>query len=155
MDETHEMELRDEHWRKLQPLLLGGDNDPGASGRDNRLFLCAVLWVVSRRAKWSALPPAFGRWQTSYVRFMRWNQADVWRQIAHRVSEEGELQDMLNAIVAFGDGYTQRAAQRRVNKYNKTAYNALLSAAMPSRRRVSGEEKADTDCNWIWQLTHK
>lgn len=155
MRDMHDMDLQDEHWQKLQPLLLGGDNDPGASGRDNRLFLRAVLWVVGRRAKWSALPPAFGRWQTSYVRFMRWNQADVWRQIAQQMNEEGELREMLNAIVAFGDGYTRRAAQRRANKYNKTAYNAMLNSTLPPRRRVSGEEKADADGNWIWQLTHK
>jgi transposase len=155
MYDMHEMDLRDEHWQKLQPLLLGGDSDPGASGRDNRLFLRAVLWVVGRRAKWSALPPAFSRWQTSYVRFMRWNQADVWRQLAQQIAEEGELREMLNAIVAFGDGCTQRAAQRRVNKYNKTAYNAMLSAAIRPRRGVSGEEKTDTNDNWIWQLTHK
>lgn len=155
MYDMHDMDLRDEHWQKLQPLLPGGENDPGASGRDNRLFLRAVLWVVGRRAKWSALPPAFGRWQTAYVRFMRWNQADVWRQMAQQMSEEGELQEMLNAIVAFGDGYTRRAAQRRANKYNKTAYNVMLSAAPSLRRRISGVEKADTDGNWIWQLTHK
>ncbi|WP_211443169.1 transposase [Collimonas humicola] len=149
------MDLRDEHWQKLRPLLLGGDNDPGASGRDNRLFLRAVLWVVGRRAKWSALPPAFGRWQTSYVRFMRWNQADVWRQIAKQVSEDEELREMLNAIVAFGDGYTRRAAQRLINKQNKIAYKALLSGAASSRRCIPGEEKEDADGNWIWQLTHK
>lgn len=155
MHDMHDMDLRDEHWQRLQPLLLGGDNDPGASGRDNRLFLRAVLWVVNRRAKWSALPPAFGRWQTSYVRFMRWNQADVWRQIANQMSEEDELREMLNAIVAFGDGYTQRAAQRLINKHNKIAYRASLSRAASSRRCTSGEEKADADGNWIWQLTHK
>jgi transposase len=151
------MDLREEHWQKLQPLLLGGDNDPGASGRDNRLFLRAVLWVVAAGAKWSALPPGFGRWQTTYVRFMRWNQADIWRQIANDKSVDGELREMLNAVVALGDSYTRRAAQRRVNKCNKIAYSAKLAKALPTRDCVSGKESAKTDAgaNWIWRLTHE
>lgn len=151
------MDLRDEHWHKLQPLLPGGDNDPGASGRDNRLFLSAVLWIVDRRVKWSALPPAFGRWQTSYVRFMRWNQADIWRCLAQQMKQEDELREMLNAIVAFGDAYTRRAEQRRMNKCNKLAYQASLGKAGSARRCPSGVENArePADSNWIWQLTHK
>ncbi|MEO6917662.1 MAG: transposase [Collimonas sp.] len=150
-------ELREEHWQQLQPLLLGGDNDPGVSGRDNRLFFRSVLWVVAERAKWSALPPEFGRWQTSYVRFMRWNQADVWRQMASHLGNGSELRAMLDAIVAFGDGYTRRATQRKTNKNNKIAYCAALAKTTPSRECSSGEEnaKTDMDANWIWRLTHK
>jgi len=148
------MDLRDEQWHKLRPLLPGGENDPGASGRDNRQFLAAVLWVVRKRVKWSALPPAFGRWQTAYVRFMRWNQTDVWRQVANQMRDDVELRELLNTIVAFGDGYTRRAAQRRANKCNKIA---SLAAGLSFRSRTPGEEnaRADGDGNWIWQLTHK
>ncbi|AIY39314.1 Mobile element protein [Collimonas arenae] len=151
------MDLQEKHWQQLQPLLLGGENDPGASGRDNRLFFRAVLWVATRNAKWSALPPEFGRWQTVYVRFMRWNQACVWRQMASEQGIGGELLEMLDVIAAFGDGYTRRAAQRKINRNNRSAYNATLGKATPSRYCPSGEEnaKADADANWIWRLTHK
>ena len=71
------------------------------------------------------------------------------------MSEDEELREMLNAIVALGDGYIRRAAQRPINKQNKIAYKASLSGAALSRRCIPGEEKADADGNWIWQLTHK
>lgn len=152
-----DMELREEYWQKLKPLLLGGDADPGASGRDNRLFLQAILWIVDSRAKWSSLPPEFGRWQTAYVRFMRWNQADIWRQLAHRLSDDSELQKLLEAIVAFGDEYTQRATQRLKNKGNRDAYSSMLENAARQKSRASIEENmmAAAGSNWIWLLTRK
>lgn len=152
-----DMDLREEHWQKLKPLLLGGDADPGATGRDNRLFLQAILWVVESRSKWSALPPEFGRWQTAYVRFMRWNQADIWRQLANRLSDDSELQKTLEAIVAFGDEYTRRATQRLTNKGNRDAYSSMLGKAARQKSCASIEENtmAGAGSNWIWLLTRK
>ncbi|HWW07573.1 transposase [Collimonas sp.] len=151
------MDLREEYWQKLKPLLPGGDADPGASGRDNRLFLQAILWIVKRQSKWSNLPPEFGRWQTSYVRFMRWNQADIWRQLAHHLSDDSELQKLLNPIVAFGDEYTRRAAQRSINKDNRIAYSAMLGRIVPPKAYPLAEENtiANASSNWIWLLTRK
>ncbi|WP_167351330.1 transposase [Collimonas fungivorans] len=151
------MDLREEHWQKLKPLLLGGDADPGATGRDNRLFLQAILWVVASRAKWSALPPEFGRWQTAYVRFMRWNQADIWRQLANCLSDDSELQRMLEAIVAFGDEYTRRASQRLTNKSNRDAYSSMLGKAARQKSCASIEENtiAGAGSNWVWLLNRR
>ena len=33
-------------WAKMEPHCLGKPTDPGRSGRNNRLFLEAVLWIV-------------------------------------------------------------------------------------------------------------
>lgn len=151
------MNLREEHWQKLKPLLLGGEADPGATGRDNRLFLQAILWIVATRSKWSALPPEFGRWQNSYVRFMRWNQADIWRQLANHLSDDSELQKMLDPIVAFGDEYTRRATRRLANKSNRIAYNAKLGGTAQPNTSSKNEENTITNAssNWIWLLTGK
>ncbi|WP_211463348.1 transposase [Collimonas silvisoli] len=151
------MDLREEYWQRLKPLLPGGDADPGATGRNNRLFLQAILWIVESRAKWSALPPEFGRWQTSYVRFMRWNQADIWRQLAHHLKDDSELQKMLGAIVAFGDEYTRRAAQRQANKDNRIAYSSMLGrVAQPKSCSLTEEITiANASPNWVWLLTRK
>ena len=36
----------DAAWEKIGPLLPGKASDPGATAKDNRLFLEAVLWRV-------------------------------------------------------------------------------------------------------------
>ena len=52
----------DAAWEKVAPLLPGKASDPGATARDNRLFLEAVLWRVRTGAPWRDLPGDFGRW---------------------------------------------------------------------------------------------
>jgi putative transposase len=36
--------LNDTQWERIAPELSGKAGDPGSSGRDNRLFIEAVLW---------------------------------------------------------------------------------------------------------------
>jgi len=42
MDETRFV-VSDEVWARMAPLLSGKEGDSGATGRDNRLFVEAVL----------------------------------------------------------------------------------------------------------------
>jgi transposase len=38
--------LTDAQWAKMEPFCLGKVTDRGRSGKDNRLFLEAVLWIA-------------------------------------------------------------------------------------------------------------
>ena len=40
--------LSDSQWERIAPLLSGKEGDPGRTGRDNRLFVEAVLYVFDR-----------------------------------------------------------------------------------------------------------
>ena len=102
--------LTDERWALVAELLPGKVGDPGRSGKDNRLFLEAVLWVARNQAPWRNLPAEFGKWYTTYTRYNRWSKADVWAKVfaalakdsmCEYVFEEGEVRwKPLNAIVA-------------------------------------------------------
>jgi transposase len=59
----------DTAWEKVAPLLPGKPTDPGATGKDNRLFLEAVLWRVRTGAPWRDLPSGFGKWNSVFQRF--------------------------------------------------------------------------------------
>ena len=54
--------ISDDVWGRLRPLLPGKPGDSGATGKDNRLFLEAVLWRVRTGLPWRDLPKAFGNW---------------------------------------------------------------------------------------------
>ena len=56
----------DAAWEKVAPLLPGKPTDSGATGRDNRLFLEAVLWRVRTGVPWRDLPEQ-GRHLTSVI----------------------------------------------------------------------------------------
>nr|WP_255468912.1 IS5 family transposase [Reyranella sp. CPCC 100927] len=71
-------ELTDRQWSLIASLVPGKKGDRGASGRDNRLFVDAVLWIVRSGAPWRDLPPLFGPWNSVYQRFNRWCRSGVW-----------------------------------------------------------------------------
>lgn len=50
---------------------LGKVTDRGRSGKDNRLFLEAVLWIARTGSPWRDLPAHFGKWNTIFKRCQR------------------------------------------------------------------------------------
>jgi transposase len=51
----------------MAPHCLGKPGDPGRRGRNNRLFVEAVLWIVRTGSPWRDLPPAFGNWSSAFA----------------------------------------------------------------------------------------
>lgn len=74
-------ELSNEQWRRIEGLIAGKKSDPGRTGRDNRLFVNAVLWVLRSGARWSDLPERYGKWKSVHKRFTRWAERGVWERV--------------------------------------------------------------------------
>ena len=74
-------ELSDERWERISPLIAGKASDPGRTGRDNRLFVNAVLWVIRSGAHWHDLPERCGKYKSVHKRFTRWANRGVWERI--------------------------------------------------------------------------
>ena len=79
-------------WEKVAPLLPGKPSDPGATARDNRLFLEAVLWRVRTGAPWRDLPSEFGHWDSVFQRFRRWVKGGVFERIFACLSDEPDFE---------------------------------------------------------------
>ncbi|GCE90298.1 transposase [Komagataeibacter diospyri] len=88
--------LTDAQWALIEPHCLGKPTDPGRSGRDNRLFMESVLWIVRTGSPWHDLSALFGNWSTAFHRFSDWRNADVFKRIFDALS--GDL-DMEYAMV--------------------------------------------------------
>lgn len=85
MDEQ-QFVLSDEAWVRLEPLLPRKKGDSGATGKDNRLFLEAVLWQVRTGTPWRDLPADFGNWNSVFRRFRRWAEGGVFERIFKEIS---------------------------------------------------------------------
>uniref|UniRef100_UPI0038CFC14D transposase n=2 Tax=Acetobacteraceae TaxID=433 RepID=UPI0038CFC14D len=48
--------LTDSQWALIEPHCLDKLSDPGRSGRNNRLFMEAVLWIACTGHPWRDLP---------------------------------------------------------------------------------------------------
>ena len=81
-------ELTDAQWRRIEGLLAGKPGDPGRTGKDNRLFVNAVLWVLRSGARWSDLPERYGKWKSVHTRFTRWAKKGVWERVFESLTDD-------------------------------------------------------------------
>ena len=65
------MVIDDEMWARLEPLL---PKPKGRPGKDDRLFIEGVCWVLRTGAPWRDLPPDYGPWKTVYNRYNNWSK---------------------------------------------------------------------------------
>jgi transposase len=65
--------LSDGQRERMAARVVGDERRRGSSGRDNRVFVEAVLRVVRTGSPWRDLPDAFGAWNSAFRRFSRWS----------------------------------------------------------------------------------
>lgn len=126
--------------------MIGKQGDPGAKGRDNRLFIDAVLWIISNKSIWRSLPAEFGKWNTTYMRFRRWNECDIWRQLEQDMYDDPPLKSMFHEIVEYGDQQTGRIRQRLARRANKVVYNSSLGKG-GARKKAPGVDESTS--HWV------
>jgi len=80
-------EISDAQWDAIRDLLPGKDGDPGATAKDNRLFVNAIMWIAKTGAPWRDLPERFGIWNSVFQRFNRWCKTGVFQTIMEKLQD--------------------------------------------------------------------
>lgn len=83
--------LTDAQWARIAPHVVGDARSRGRTGRDNRLFVEAVLWMVRTGAHWRDLPEPFGRWNSIFRRFRRWSLGGVWHRVIAAMADDPDF----------------------------------------------------------------
>ena len=60
------MVIDDEIWSRLEKLL---PKPKGRHGKDDRLFMEAICWMLRTGAAWRDLPCDYGNWKSVYNRY--------------------------------------------------------------------------------------
>ena len=68
-------------------LAAGKRTDPGRTGRNNRLAVEGILWVMRTGSPWRNLPARFGKWITVYQRYGHWEKAGIFEIIVQSVGD--------------------------------------------------------------------
>lgn len=87
--------LNDEHWGKISGLIIGRPDQRGSTGRNNRMFVEGILWIVRTGSPWRDLPDAFGEWNSVFRRFSRWGQKGVWQRIFEAMSDDPDFEYLI------------------------------------------------------------
>jgi transposase len=127
--------LRDDQWERIAPLLAGKPGDCGVTGKHNRLFIEAVLWICRTGAPWRDLPEDFGNWYTTFARYNRWSKSGRWETIFMALSQDADFAYLMV------DGSIVRVHQHGAPK--KTAHEA--EAVDKSRGGLSTKIHAAVD----------
>jgi transposase len=81
------LELTDEQWARISPLLPPQKPVIGRPMLDHRQIVGGMLWVAGTGTSWRRLPAEFGPWETVYSRYRRWRREGIWQQIIQVLQE--------------------------------------------------------------------
>ena len=82
--------LLDAQWERIKDLLPGQAGQPGATAKDNRLFVDAVLYRYRAGIPGRDLPERFGDFRVVHTRHSRWSQSGVWQRVFEALAQDAD-----------------------------------------------------------------
>ena len=101
------MELTNEQWNRIEPIILSSTptKDPrGRPARDPRKVMNGILWILRTGAPWKDMPARYPPYQTCHRRFQQWVEQGVFRRIAQELVEDLNERGDIDIREAFIDG---------------------------------------------------
>jgi len=90
------VEITDEHWRRLEPLLPPRRRGRGRPRADDRKTLNGILYVLRTGCRWGDVPSKYGSPTTCWRRLRAWEESGIWERIWRLLlgwlDEQGKLQ---------------------------------------------------------------
>lgn len=130
---TRRYGLRDDQWERIKDILPGRTEDVGATAKDNRLFVEAVLYRYRAGVPWRDLPERFGDWKNIHRRRSRWAASGAWENLFKALAVDAD-----NEYVMI-DATIVRAHQHSAGARKKKTRTPKLSA----NKKPSADQKAD------------
>src|SRR3974390_27871 len=115
--------LRNDQWERIENLLPGREGTVGATAKDNRLFVEAVLYRYRAGIPWRDLPERFGDFRIVHTRFSRWSKTGVWARVFEHLAQDADNE------YAMIDATIVRAHQHSAGAQKNTAKTKQSAAA--------------------------
>jgi transposase len=101
------MDLTDEQWRVLEPLI--GEmpqraDKRGRPWRSSREVLNGILWILRTGAQWADLPERYPPYQTCHRRFQRWVRDGTLERVLEALARDLKERGGLDLAECFIDG---------------------------------------------------
>ena len=101
------MELTDEQWQVLEPLIPEPPRREDGKGRPRRHpreVLDGILWILRTGAQWADLPDRYPPYQTCHRRFQEWVRSGVLDQVLQALARDLEERGEIDLSECFIDG---------------------------------------------------
>ena len=132
---TRRYALSDAHWERIKHLLPGQAGQPGATARDNRLFVDAVLYRYRAGIPWRDLPERFGDFRVVHTRHSRWSESGVWQRVFEALAQDADNEyAMIDATIV------------RAHQHSASAKGgSRQTGARPQPRRLDHQDPPTVD----------
>ena len=101
------MELTEEQWQVLEPLIPEPprrEDGKGRPRRNPREVLDGILWTLRTGAQWADLPDRYPPYQTCHRRFQEWVRSGVLDTILQTLARDLEERGEIDLSECFIDG---------------------------------------------------
>ena len=112
-------QIRDDQWPKILDFLKKSKNIYIGKESKCRRFIEAVIWIARSGAQWRFLPNSYGKWNTVYKRFARWEEKEVWKKLFEFVSNDPDMEHfMIDSTIVRAHPCSAGAPKKREDKRN-------------------------------------
>ena len=107
--------LQDEQWKQIKDLLPGSTEWVGATAKDNRLFVDAVLYRYRAGIPWRDLPERFGEDPiVIHNRYRRWCENGVWERVFKMLSQDVDNEyAMIDSTIVRAHQHSAGASKKK------------------------------------------
>lgn len=120
-------ELTDAQWELIEDLFP--EQTTGRPRLNDRQVLSGILWILCSGAAWRDLPERYGKWQTVYARFRRWQESGLFDRILERLQVELDERGLIDYATWMIDSTSIRAS--------RAAAGAPTKKGIPASRRIT------------------
>ena len=87
--------LPQQQWRKIYMFLKAHPDVYTKNEQACRHFVEGVLWILRTGAQWRELPEKYGKWNTVYKRFSRWEEKGIWADMHAEFAQDPDMESIL------------------------------------------------------------
>lgn len=142
-------ELTDEQWMLVERRFKTPKRRTGRPGREPRVMLNGVMWILATGSAWRDLPERFGPWQTVYHHFRVWRKRGVFDRVIEDLQIKLDKDGLIDWDLWCVDGASVRASRAAAGADKKVSAATRTS---PKTTRWAAAE-AGLDRSSMWLLT--
>ena len=89
------IKLVDTQWQKIYKFLRTHAHVYAGQEDACRRFVEGVHWILRSGSQWRELPERYGRWNSVYKRFARWEEQNVWAEMHAHFAQDPDMESVL------------------------------------------------------------